>query len=476
MKDSTFSSKAYGTRESKVVNIDGRLQIDMLQYIQREYKLRSYTLNAVSAHFLNEQKEDVHHSIITELQNGTAESRRRLAVYCLKDAYLPLRLMDKLMTLVNYTEMARVTGVPFSFLLSRGQQIKVISQLFRKALEVGLVIPDLKRDGGSDEQYEGATVIEPVRGYYDVPIATLDFSSLYPSIMMAHNLCYTTLLDKQTVERLKLVQDKDYTLTPNNDMFVKATHRKGILPIILEELLSARKKAKADLKKETDPFKRAVLDGRQLALKISANSVYRFTGATIGKLPCLEISSSVTAFGRQMIENTKQEVEKHYKISNGYSHDAQVIYGDTDSVMVKFGPEDLEHCMKLGMEAAEVVSTKFLKPIKLEFEKVYFPYLLINKKRYAGLYWTNPKKFDKMDTKGIETVRRDNCRLVQNVIETVLKKILMERNVRGAQDYVKKMIADLLQNKIDMSQLVITKQLSRADYSGKQAHVELADE
>jgi DNA polymerase delta subunit 1 len=176
-----------------------------------------------------------------------------------------------------------------------------------------------------------------------------------------------------------------------------------------------------------------------------------------------------------MIENTKQEVEKHYKISNGYSHDAQVIYGDTDSVMVKFGPEDLEHCMKLGMEAAEVVSTKFLKPIKLEFEKVYFPYLLINKKRYAGLYWTNPKKFDKMDTKGIETVRRDNCRLVQNVIETVLKKILMERNVRGAQDYVKKMIADLLQNKIDMSQLVITKQLSRADYSGKQAHVELAE-
>ncbi|CAN6611264.1 DNA polymerase delta catalytic subunit [Trichomonascus vanleenenianus] len=474
-KDTTFSSKAYGTRESKVVNIDGRMQLDMLQSIQRDHKLRSYTLNAVSANFLGEQKEDVHHSIITDLQNGDAETRRRLAVYCLKDAYLPLRLMDKLMTLVNYTEMARVTGVPFSYLLSRGQQIKVVSQLFRKALEVDLVIPNYRHEGSSDEQYEGATVIEPKRGYYDRPIATLDFSSLYPSIMMAHNLCYTTLLDKATIERLGLVQDKDYIVTPNNDMFVTQSTRKGILPIILEELLSARKRAKADLKKETDPFRRAVLDGRQLALKVSANSVYGFTGATIGKLPCLAISSSVTAFGRTMIEKTKQEVEKRYTIANGYKHDAVVIYGDTDSVMVKFGLDDLGECMKLGQEAADFVSDKFKRPIKLEFEKVYFPYLLINKKRYAGLYWTKPEKFDRMDTKGIETVRRDNCRLVQNVIETVLMKILMDRDVQGAQDYVKGVIADLLQNHVDMSQLVITKQLSRTDYAGKQAHVELAE-
>ncbi len=86
---------------------------------------------------------------------------------------------------------------------------------------------------------------------------------------------------------------------------MKPDVRKGLLPTILEDLLSARKRAKADLKKETDPFKRAVLDGRQLALKISANSVYGFTGATIGKLPLLAISSSTTAYGREMIESTK---------------------------------------------------------------------------------------------------------------------------------------------------------------------------
>jgi DNA polymerase delta subunit 1 len=198
----------------------------------------------------------------------------------------------------------------------------------------------------SDEAYEGATVIEPDKGYYDVPIATLDFASLYPSIMMAHNLCYTTLLDKVSLDRLQkernFKEGENYIKTPNNgllsaalwpslsyvpliDYFVTASTRKGLLPTILEDLISARKRAKADLKKETDPFKKAVLDGRQLALKvdpsllshlsryesesssqISANSVYGFTGATIGKLPCLAISTSVTAYGRQMIEHTRK--------------------------------------------------------------------------------------------------------------------------------------------------------------------------
>ncbi|KAJ7623462.1 DNA polymerase family B-domain-containing protein [Roridomyces roridus] len=464
-KDTHFSSKAYGQRDSKDTKLEGRLQLDLLQYMQREHKLRSYTLNAVCAQFLNEQKEDVHHSVITELQNGSPESRRRLAVYCLKDAYLPQRLLDKLMCFINYVEMARVTGVPFNYLLSRGQSIKVLSQLFRRANDEGYVIPALKGEG-TDEQYEGATVIEPKKGYYDSPIATLDFSSLYPSIMMAHNLCYTTLLDKATVDRLGLVQDVDYVTTPNNDMFASAKRRKGLLPIVLEDLISARKRAKADLKKETDPFKRAVLDGRQLALKISANSVYGFTGATIGKLPCLEISSSVTAYGRQMIEKTKQEVEAEYCIANGHQHNAEVIYGDTDSVM---------KVMALGSEAAELVTAKFVKPIKLEFEKVYFPYLLISKKRYAGLYWTRPDKYDKMDTKGIETVRRDNCRLVSTVIETCLHKMLINRDVKGAEEYTKQTISDLLQNKVDMSQLVITKALAKSDYAAKQAHVELAE-
>jgi len=135
--------------------------------------------------------------------------------------------------------------------------------------------------------------------------------------------------------------------------------------------------------------------------------------------------------------------------------------------------------MTMGEEAAAMVSSTFIKPIKLEFEKVYCPYLLMNKKRYAGLYWTNPIKYDKLDTKGIETVRRDNCALVRQVVDTVLSKILIDKSPEAALQYVQQTLADLLQNKIDLSLLVITKSLGRGanaeDYASKQAHVELAE-
>nr|BAJ78737.1 DNA polymerase delta catalytic subunit [Thermobia domestica] len=473
VKEQVLQSKQLGRRENKSINTEGRVPFDLLLVLVRDYKLRSYTLNAVSFHFLQEQKEDVHHSVISDLQHGNSQTRRRLAVYCLKDAYLPLRLMDKLMCLINYMEMARVTGVPLSSLLTRGQQIKVVSQLLRKAREKDFVIPTYSGTT-QEEQYEGATVIEPKKGYYDIPIATLDFSSLYPSIMMAHNLCYTSLLQPGMKEKLGLTPDQ-YTRTPAGNFFIKPSVRKGLLPEILENLLAARKKAKADLKNETDPLRRKVLDGRQLALKISANSVYGFTGAQVGKLPCLEISGSVTAYGRTMIEQTKQEVEQRYCVANGYPHDAVVIYGDTDSVMIKFGIKTLEEAMELGKEAAEYVSSKFIKPIKLEFEKVYFPYLLISKKRYAGLYFTKTDTYDKMDCKGLETVRRDNCPLVANMMNTCLQKMLINRDPDGALAYAKQVIADLLCNRIDISQLVVTKELTKSDYAAKQAHVELAN-
>jgi len=132
--------------------------------------------------------------------------------------------------------------------------------------------------------------------------------------------------------------------------------------------------------------------------------------------------------------------------------------------------------MKLGREAANFVTTHFPKPIHLDFEKVYYPYLLINKKRYAGLLWTKPSKYDYMDAKGIETIRRDNCPLVKNVIQTCLNLILVERNIPAAVEYTKQVISDLLCNRLDLSLLVITKALSRksSEYAGKQAHVELA--
>eukprot|EP00735_Rhodelphis_limneticus_P013517 TRINITY_DN728_c0_g1::TRINITY_DN728_c0_g1_i1::g.18399::m.18399 TRINITY_DN728_c0_g1::TRINITY_DN728_c0_g1_i1::g.18399 ORF type:complete len:1039 (+),score=291.88,sp/Q9LVN7/DPOD1_ARATH/55.83/0.0,DNA_pol_B/PF00136.16/2.8e-136,DNA_pol_B_exo1/PF03104.14/1.3e-77,zf-C4pol/PF14260.1/1.3e-23,DNA_pol_B_2/PF03175.8/7.1,DNA_pol_B_2/PF03175.8/0.28,DNA_pol_B_2/PF03175.8/2e+02,DNA_pol_A_exo1/PF01612.15/3.9e+03,DNA_pol_A_exo1/PF01612.15/0.11,RNase_H_2/PF13482.1/0.28,zf-RING-like/PF08746.6/4e+03,zf-RING-like/PF08 len=473
MRDTQMSSSGFGTHESKLFTMDGRIIMDMLQIITRDYKLRSYSLNSVCADFLGEQKEDVHHSIITDLQNGNEDTRRRLAVYCLKDAYLPQRLMDRLMSLYNYMEMARVTGVPLSWLFARGQMIKVASLLYREARDQGFAVPDVETGGTTDgPQFEGAIVIPPQKGFYEVPIATLDFASLYPSIMMAHNLCYSTLVQKRDVARLDPAQ---YTRTPTGEYFVKAEVKRGVLSNILSSLLDARKRARADLKNETDPQRKAVLDGRQLALKVSANAVYGFTGASVGKLPCMEISGSVTAIGREMIEKTRALVESTYTIANGHQHDAVVIYGDTDSVMIKFGVTDVPTAMKMGQEAANSITKEFIDPIKLEFEKVYFPYLIINKKRYAGLLWTRPDKWDKIDTKGIETKRRDNCLLVAEMVETCLRRMLLDRDVEGAKNYTKNIISQLLQNKIDLSMLVISKSLAKTEYDSIQAHAYLAE-
>nr|BAJ78766.1 DNA polymerase delta catalytic subunit [Protohermes grandis] len=474
VKVKTNQSKAMGKRIEKSVNMQGRLAYDMFLVVKRTLSLRSYTLNNSALQVLGEQKEDVHFSQITGLQNGDQHTRHRLAVYCIKDAMLPLRIMDRLNSLTNDMELARVSGVTITTLLTRGEQVKVVTQLLSHARHAGYLMP-VHHVQASEEQYEGATVIEPKKDYYTLPIATLDFSSLYPSIMMAHNLCYTTLVQPYIIDKLGL-KEEDITKTPKGNYFVKSSVRCGLLPEILENLLKARKRAKNELAAETDPSKKAVLNGRQLALKISANSVYGFTGAQVGKLPCLEISGSVTSYGREMIELTRKEVEERFTLKNGYLHDAQVVYGDTDSVMVKFGVEEIAESMKLGREAAEFVSAKFIKPIKLEFEKVYCPYLLINKKRYAGLYYTRPDKYDKMDCKGLETVRRDNSPLVANTINICLQKLLIHKDPEGAIKYTKQVISDLLCNRIDISQLVISKELTKGEgaYAAKQAHVELA--
>lgn len=126
-----------------------------------------------------------------------------------------------------------------------------------------------------------------------------------------------------------------------------------------------------------------------------------------------------------MLEMTRSLVTEKFSRQNGYPADAQVIYGDTDSVMILFGTKTLPETIEIGKEAAEFVTTYFAQPISLVFEKIYSPFLLMQKKRYAGLLWTNPEKYDKIDCKGIETVRRDNCALVKDVVSTVLKKILI---------------------------------------------------
>ncbi|RUP49873.1 DNA polymerase family B-domain-containing protein [Jimgerdemannia flammicorona] len=411
IEDNLTTNKAYGFRDTKRILMHGRAVFDIYRVIEREFKLPSYKLDHVSDHFLGEKKEDVKYSDILKLYDGTNDDRQRLAQYCLKDALLPLHLMSKLSLLINYIELARVTGVPFVYLLACGQQIRGLSQICRTAFRDGYLVEAIDyQEGSTVKPYEGATVLDACVGYYTVPIATLDFSSLYLSIMMAHNLCYTTQITPKRAKEMGFAKDIDYIETPNGYLFVSQMVRRGLIPTILSELISARKCIKAAIKNEADPEKYKILEGRQLALKLSANSLYGMTGATKRYLLCVSIASSITSYGREMIQTIKEVVEKKYP-------ESKVIYGDTDSVMINFGDIPLEDALRIGREAAEYTTGFFKKLINLEFEKMYFPYLLTSKKRYAGLYYTNTQKYDKLDVKGIQIVRRDSCNFIRDLLK-----------------------------------------------------------
>ncbi|EAN34137.1 DNA polymerase family B family protein [Theileria parva strain Muguga] len=476
-KDSISNNNILGLYENKEINIEGRILFDVYDLVRRDYKLKSYSLNFVSFEFLKQQKEDVHYSTILKLFNGNNNDRRRIASYCLKDSILPLLLINKLLLLYNYIEMSRVTTTPIKLLITRGQQIRVTMQIYKQCKKMNYVIPVIAGGGKSssnENSYEGATVLEPLKGYHKNPISVLDFQSLYPSIMIAHNICYSTLLNYNTINNYK---PEDIVTVPgyNDICFINVKKRKGILPIIVENLINERKKAKKMMNECKDEMLKKVYDGRQLALKITTNSVYGYTGATSGGfLPCIDVATAITSFGRNMIVNTKDLIEEHFSRKNGFKFDSKVIYGDTDSVMINFGTDDIQEAIDLGKSAADLITSKSVRPITLLFEKVYKPLLLLSKKRYAGLYYVNSENYEKIDCKGIESVRRDFCLLIQQMLEKILYLLLVKLDLDGAIEFVKQKVSELLKNDIDVSLLVITKTLGKVDYEQRLPHVELA--
>ena len=324
--EKTLSSSALGSNQLKMVPMVGRYVFDLFQDIKREHKLESYSLNSVSKHFLKDQKNDMPvREIFRRYKDGDPSELGEVAAYCIKDTELPHALMKKLFTVENLIEMAKATWVPLSYLSERGQQIKVYSQLSRKARELGFMIPVMQIKG-TDDKYQGATVLEAQTGAYYGPITALDFASLYPSIMCAHNLCYSTMVMNPKYDNLPGVTYEQF----GQYRFAQTLRVEGgailpvpsLLPAILTELKQFRKKAKKLMAQSEGTPMYGVYNGQQLAYKISMNSVYGFTGASKGMLPLLAIASTVTMRGRQMIEETKNYVEANFP-------GAKVRYGDS---------------------------------------------------------------------------------------------------------------------------------------------------
>ena len=471
LKYKKLSSSALGDNDLKIVPMPGRFIFDLFHEVKKGYKLDSYKLDNVSKLYLGDNKIDMPpKEMFARYNEGDPVKLREVAEYCIKDTLLPHRLLSKLCILINLLEMAKATWVPLCYLVERGQQIKVFSLLTKKARETGYMVPSLPWGYSSDVGYEGATVLEAQKGAYYTPITALDFEGLYPSIMMAHNLCYSTLV----------MDDRKYGNIPGITYETFGDYKfaqdvPSLLPSILLELKQFRKQAKKDMAKSTGALKE-MYNGKQLAYKVSMNSVYGFTGASKGMLPCVQIASTVTMKGRSMIDETKEYVEKNFPGS-------KVRYGDTDSVMVEFdvgnrtGKEAIEYSWEIGERAAEECTKLFKAPNNLELEKVYCPYFLYSKKRYAAKLWTKGKDgnmhMDYIDVKGLQLVRRDNTPHMREVCKELLDVVLGSSDTGPPKALALQRAIELIEGDVPNEKLVLSQGLSDSYKSQNLAHVQV---
>lgn len=338
-----LESSALGQNELIYVDMTGRINVDLIAYIRKEAKLESYSLNNVSKIYLNNQKNDVSPNDIFKLQKGSDTDRMIIAEYCIQDCKLCNKLMTKLSVIPNTFGMASTCYIPNNYISFRGQGIKGHSLVVKYAAKLGYIIPS-SRIELINADYKGATVIEPKIGSHFYPVSCLDFASLYPSCMISHNLCITSIITDDNDLNIPGRVYKSISWDDDNGKEKKYTYiqpesedKRALLPTILKILLKKRKDTRALQQKvyKTDPFKASILNGLQLSYKTTANSIYGLLGAATSAISRPEIAASITTTGRTLLDIAASRVLKHFRNS-------KIIYGDTDSIFVKF---DLrKHC------------------------------------------------------------------------------------------------------------------------------------
>jgi DNA polymerase elongation subunit (family B) len=484
-------------------------------------------------------KDDVSPADIFRLHQGSSADRAIIASYCIQDCELTMELYNKLETFNNAMSMANVCSVPVTMIFTRGQGVKIESLIFKACHYAGLNIltltsppfnaPDSPRvdmNGNevieeAQDSYEGAIVLDPTPGFYTrSPVGVCDFASLYPSTIESENISYDSLLwvkdyslDGKEIKtawtfdeaKIDYYQRKGEAMgcrwidisfdiwkpdpedTRKQPKKIKTGIRvcryaqyadgtKSALPNIVHNLLAARAAKRAEIKKETDPFRKALLDAEQLAYKLTANSLYGQLGSGVFKVRLQHLAASVTAYGRKQILFAKAAIEHFYgPEAKDPRCSAHVVYGDTDSLFVEINPrnpetgerlegrEAIQATIDITTEAGHFITQALKKPHDFEFDKAFYPFIIFSKKRYVGnMYEENADDYVQKSM-GIATKRRDYAPIVKTIYGGAIKILLTNRDVPAAATFVKKWVTDMMDNKVSLNQLTITKSL-RSEY------------
>lgn len=383
--------------------------------------------------------------------------------------------MYELQILPLALQITNISGNLMSGTLRGGRSERNEWLLLHAFAEKGYLVPDKarrdnrqKKGDGSETvvpkkkaQYAGGLVLDPIKGFYDKFVLLMDFNSLYPSIIQEYNICFTTVV----------LNEENEVILPN------ASAETGILPKQIRTLVESRRAVK-NMLAEPNLSKDLKLkfNIRQKALKLTANSMYGCLGFTHSRFYAQHIASLITQKGRDILMNTKTIVERLQYV---------VVYGDTDSIMVLTNSTNFDDVYEKGAIIKQTVN-KAYRHVELDIDGVYKYLLLLKKKKYAAVTIAKNATgnlVETMEYKGLDIVRRDWCKFAQGVGEKVLTEILsdkpMDERVTIIHTYLSSVKETLVSNKMELTQLEITKQLSQSigeyrDIAQNLPHVQVA--
>jgi DNA polymerase zeta len=475
-------SDRWGFNHTSTVRITGRHTINIWRAMRSELNLLQYTMENVVFHLLQRRIPHYPYASLTKwYRSKRPKDLAKVLDYFVSRTKLDLDILDANELIPRTSEQARLLGVDFFSVFSRGSQFKVESLMFRiaKAESFILVSPSRKQVGAQNALECLPLVMEPQSAFYSSPLLVLDFQSLYPSVMIAYNYCYSTCLGRITNWRgtnklgfadfrrtpglLELVQDK-LNIAPNGMMYVRPEMRKSLLAKMLGEILETRVMVKSGMKVDKDDKTlQRLLNNRQLALKLIANVTYGYTSASFsGRMPCSEIADSIVQTGRETLEKAIALIHSVERWG------AEVVYGDTDSLFVYLKGRTRDDAFKIGNEIAKAVTDVNPRPIKLKFEKVYHPCVLLAKKRYVGFKYESPDQTEpEFDAKGIETVRRDGTPAEQKIEEKALKLLFRSADLSQVKSYFQAQCTKIMSGRVSIQDFCFAKEVKLGTYADK---------
>ncbi|KAI8832558.1 hypothetical protein BJ741DRAFT_536049 [Chytriomyces cf. hyalinus JEL632] len=467
-------------KQTCAMSTTGRMFFNVWRLMRSELTLTTYTLESTAFHVLHQRIPKFTAATLYSWYAGKGLKRWRSLTYYFERVQLTLDLLDDTSFLSRTCEFAKVYGIDLFSVISRGSQYRVESILSRITRPENFIHMSATKD-----QVRRMRAIEclplnmePVTKFYKDPLAVLDFQSLYPSVMIGYNMCFSTCLGRlvdigspkqfgvmdslnvpiDVVEALK----EHLIITQNGVVFVKHYVREGALGRMLKEILETRVMVKASMKMyKGETALMRILEARQLSLKLIANVTYGYAGASYsGRMPCAEIADSIVETGRRALQAGIKLA--HDKASEW---GGTVVYGDTDSMFVEFPGKSRESAFRIGQEMAHEISMLNPVPMKLKFEKIYHPCILLAKKRYVGfMYETLQDTIPQFDAKGIETVRRDGFPAMAKMVEDSLKLLFRTQDMSQLKAYLYRQWDRIMSNRISTIDLIIATEFKLKEY------------